>query len=249
MGNKYFKSIGRTDRYINQLDNPQIITNFIEWHNVDKEKNKFDGELLETGEALFMINEMVSAVGKVKKGPATKIYTKLKKDVVIEKTTWMELPQPKLQLRTWGKTKLYAGEKVFTECTKEEIITLLTFDAGADFDVDEKTEFGPVQGVLALIEAQNAKKAKKNALVQEKDWKEKMTAYFTQKQMTGEQLMKAGAKDICGECMNAVVPSTELNEKGKPRNTKLRGPVNGVLRALKGCYVHGILSAAAAQKE
>ena len=28
--NKYFKSIGRTDRYINQLDNPQIITNFLD---------------------------------------------------------------------------------------------------------------------------------------------------------------------------------------------------------------------------
>merc|ERR1712013_744089 len=93
MGNKYFKSIGRTDRYINQLDNPQIITNFIEWHNVDKEKNKFDGELLETGEKLHMINNVISKIGDVRLGPATKIYTKLKKDVVIEKTTWMELPQ------------------------------------------------------------------------------------------------------------------------------------------------------------
>merc|ERR1712087_181173 len=91
--NKYFKSIGRTDRYINQLDNPQIITNFIDWHNEDKEKNKFDGELLETGEKLHMINNVISKIGGVKLGPATKIYTKLKKDVVIEKTTWMELPQ------------------------------------------------------------------------------------------------------------------------------------------------------------
>eukprot|EP01083_Nonionella_stella_P053385 141213_1 len=29
--NKYFKSIGRSDRYINQLDSPQIITNFLDW--------------------------------------------------------------------------------------------------------------------------------------------------------------------------------------------------------------------------
>merc|ERR1712013_893365 len=119
MGNKYFKSIGRTDRYINQLDNPQIITNFIEWHNVDKEKNKFDGELLETGEKLHMINNVISKIGDVRLGPATKIYTKLKKDVVIEKTTWMELPQPKLQLQTWGKTKMYAAEKVLLEYFRE----------------------------------------------------------------------------------------------------------------------------------
>eukprot|EP01084_Bolivina_argentea_P157527 274498_1 len=93
--NKYFKSIGRTDRFINQLDNPQIITNFLDWHNKDKENNGFDGELIDKSEKLFMINKMISEIGDTKKGPATKIYTKLKKDVVIETTTWLELPQPK----------------------------------------------------------------------------------------------------------------------------------------------------------
>merc|ERR1719486_421722 len=92
--NKYFKSIGRTDRYINQLDNPQIITNFLDWHNLDKDKNKFDGNLL-------------------------------KKDVVIEPTTWLELPQPKLKLQTWGKTKMYSAEKVLEECTVAEMVLLL----------------------------------------------------------------------------------------------------------------------------
>jgi len=242
--NKYFKSINRADRYIDQLDNPQIITNFIDWHNADKEKNKFDGEVLETKEPLFLINEMIGKVGQVKLGPATKIWAKLKKDVVIEKATWMDMPQPKLKLFTWGKTKMYDAEKVIVECTNDELITLLTYEA-KEFDVDEKTEFGPVQGVLALVEATNAKKAKKAALEAEENWKEKVVAYFKEKGMTGKMLMETGVKEICGECMNAVVPSTELNEKGKPRNTKLRGGVNQVLRALKNCYVHGILSAAA----
>eukprot|EP01084_Bolivina_argentea_P157529 274500_1 len=93
--NKYFKSIGRTDRFINQLDSPRIITRFLEWHNKEKDKNKFDGALLESAEKLTMINDYISTLGGTKKGPATKIYMKLTKDVVIETTTWLELPQPK----------------------------------------------------------------------------------------------------------------------------------------------------------
>ena len=61
--NKYFKSIGRTDRYINHLDNPLIITNFIRWHKLDPENNKFDGEMLDKKEKLFMINQMISEIG------------------------------------------------------------------------------------------------------------------------------------------------------------------------------------------
>lgn len=61
--NKYFASIGRTDRFISHLDNPQIITNFLDWHNKDKEKNKFDGPLYDTAEKLFMINDMISEIG------------------------------------------------------------------------------------------------------------------------------------------------------------------------------------------
>ena len=61
--NKHFKSIGRTDRYIEQLDNPQIISNFLLWHNQDTEKHKFDGDLLEKGVALFVINDLISGIG------------------------------------------------------------------------------------------------------------------------------------------------------------------------------------------
>jgi len=247
--NKYFKSIGRTDRYINQLDNPQIITNFLDWHNLDKDKNKFDGALLETGEKLFMINEMISEIGGVKKGPATKIYTKLKKDVVIEKATWLELPQPKLKLQTWGRNKMYAAEKVIDECSCEDLVTLLTFEnAEYDANADEKSDEPIVQGVLALVIANNKKKSKASALEKEADWQKKVVAYFVDNNIDGKTLMETSVKEICNACMNCVVPSSELNEKGKPRNAKLRGGVNQVLRTLKGCYVNGILSAAAAKK-
>ena len=45
--------------------------------------------------------------GGVKKGPATKIYSKLKKDVVIETTTWLEEPEPRLKLEIWIKPDVY----------------------------------------------------------------------------------------------------------------------------------------------
>ena len=61
--NKYFSSIGRTDRFINHLNSPQIITNFIKWHNLDKKKNLFDGKKLAEGEKLHMINDMISEIG------------------------------------------------------------------------------------------------------------------------------------------------------------------------------------------
>lgn len=167
--NKYFKSIGRSDRYINQLDNPVIIENFLNWHNKDKENHKFDGELLDKSEKLTMINNIISDIGGVKKGPATKIYTKLKKDVVIETTTWLELPQPKLKLQSKTYTKLYAGEKVLDECTVEDIVTLLTYvnpdkEAWAPEEEEKKQDDGKpiLRGVFQTIKwSNNIKKLQK----------------------------------------------------------------------------------------
>jgi len=218
--NIYFKSIGRTDRFINQLDNPQIITNFINWHNEDKEKNLFDGNLLETGEKLHMINNIISKIGDVRLGPATKIYTKLKKDVVIEKTTWMELPQPKMVLQTWGKTKMYDAEKVLEECTVQDMVDLLEY------------------GVLAAVVLENKDKAKRPALELVPDWQKKLVDYFKANEMTGDKIVNGKVKPMCQDIMDNL-------EKG---NKKLRGGVNQVLRALKKCYVHEILEKAAKAK-
>jgi len=218
--NIYFKSIGRTDRFINQLDNPQIITNFINWHNKDKEKNLFDGNLLETGEKLHMINNIISEIGDVRLGPATKIYTKLKKDVVIEKTTWMELPQPKMTLKTWGKTKMYDAEKVLEECTVADTVALLEY------------------GVLAAVVLANKDKAKRPALELVPDWQRKLCDYFKANEMTGEKIVNGKVKPMCQDIMDNL-------EKG---NKKLRGGVNQVLRTMKTCYVHEILEKAAKAK-
>merc|ERR1712228_953873 len=106
------------------------------------------------------MGKMISEIGGVKKGPATKIYTKLKKDVVIETTTWLELPQPKLELQTWGWTKMYKGEKVLEECTVEEMIKLL--------------ENGVFQSVIDA----NAAKNKPSASEGVQDWQAKIVEYF-----------------------------------------------------------------------
>jgi len=212
--NKYFKSIGRTDRFINQLDNPQVITNFLDWHNKDKDNNKFDGELLYKSEKLFMINKMISEIGGMKKGPATRVFTKLKKDVIIETTTWLELPQPKLKLKNWGYTKMYKGEKVIDECTVEEMVRLLK------------------NGVLQAVVDANAAKNKPSALESVDKWQEKICQYFIDNQLDGKKFMETGVKDTCKSIMDAL-------EKG---NNKLRGGVNQVIRGLKKCYVHELLS-------
>jgi len=215
--NKYFKSIGRTDRFIAHLDNPQIITNFLDWHNLDKDTNKFDGNLLETGEKLHMINEVISKIGDVRLGPATKIYTKLKKDVVIERTTWLELPQPKLKLQTWGKTKMYSAEKVLDECTVAEVVLLLQ------------------NGVLAQVVEANAAKGKgASALEKVEDWQAKLVQWFEANEVDGDKLVNDPVKQTCKSLMDHL-------EKG---NNKLRGPVNQVIRALKKCYVHDVLASA-----
>ena len=61
--NEYFKSISRSDRYLSHVDTPQIITNFLEWHEKDKEKNVFTGKMLETEKKLFIINDLISDIG------------------------------------------------------------------------------------------------------------------------------------------------------------------------------------------
>ena len=187
--------------------------------------------------------ECLCVIGGVKRGPAIKIYTKLKKDVVIKKATWMELPQPKLKLETWGMTKMYHAETVIEECSLEQVIQLLRY-----VNPDEEKSGDAVQGVFAMVVSSNQKKSKSSALEKEDHWQDKVVQAFRDLEIDGHKLMNDSVKEICNAIMNSVVPLTELNERGRPRNVKLRGGVNQVLRALKSCYVHGILTAAAKQQ-
>eukprot|EP01084_Bolivina_argentea_P194911 334501_1 len=211
--NKYFKSIDRKDRYIYHLDSIQIVTNFLEWHNKDKNGNQFDGKLLETNEPQFII-KMISEIGGVKLGPSLNVYGKLTKEVVIKTSKWLELPQPKMELMTWGYRKMYTGEKVLYECTVEEMIKLL------------------VNGVFQGVIDANAKKIRPSALEGIGNWQSKIIEYFRKNDMSGEKFLNAPIKETCKDIMDYL-------EKG---NNKLRGGVNQVIRGLRKCYVHELLN-------
>merc|ERR550525_2338602 len=195
--NKYFESISRSDRYISHVDTPQIITNFINWHNKDKEKNVFTGDMIKSKKKLFIINDMISDVGGTKKGPATRIFTKLRKEVIIEYDTWTETGNTKQKLETWGLTKMYAGETMLNECTIDQVITLFEF-------VNENEEKGDepeaaeeiIDGIFHWFEDfQNKKasggKAKPTAATQlfEIDgWKVKFVEWIREQKIDGAKL-------------------------------------------------------------
>jgi len=239
--NKYFMSIARADRYISHVDTPQIITNFINWHNKDKEKNVFTGEMMKTKKKLFMINEMISDVGQTKKGPATRIFTKLRKEVVIEYDQWTETGNTKLKLETWGLTKMYEGETVLEECTVEQIVTLFEYRAP---DVEEKKDDDQpvpveelVDGVFAQIERVTAKATVK--MTQIDGWKEKIVQWVRDQQIDGKKLKETANKELNKTMRIALEPDEKAAKK-------LNGPCGKVLNVCKKMPVHKVLEAAKA---
>jgi len=239
--NKYFMSISRADRYIAHVDTPQIITNFINWHNKDKEKNVFLGEFIKTKKKLFMINEMISEVGGTKKGPATRIFTKLRKEVMIEYDQWTETGNTKLKLETWGLTKMYAGETVLEECTVDQIITLFEFvnedeEKGDEPAAPEDT----VQGVFSHFES-NVKGAAKK-VVEIDGWKEKIVEWIREQKVDGAKLKTTANKDL-NVTMRAKLESDPTKAK------KLNGPCGKMLNFAKKMPVHKVLEAAKAKKQ
>jgi len=237
--NKYFTSISRADRYISHVDTPQIISNFIEWHNKDKEGNVFTGKMMKTKKKLFMINEMISEVGDTKKGPATRIFTKLRKEVMIEHDSWTETGNTKLKLFTWGMTKMYGDEVVLEECTVEQIVTLFTFvneDEQKD-DADKPAE-ETVNGVLAYFEGTDSKAGKNLMAIAE--WKEKIVEWIQEEKVDGKMLKEKNNKEM-NKTMRAKLESDEKKAK------KLNGPCGKMLNFCKKMPVHKVLEAAKAK--
>eukprot|EP01084_Bolivina_argentea_P032015 59231_1 len=150
--NKHFKSINREDRIQKYQDNPKIITMFIEWHNKDPEKNKFDGALLEKKQKKDFTNDILTKVGGTKMGWSTKIYHYLTKEVKIDET-WHTLEVP-----CNGHTKLASDGKVLEECSIEDMKKLLTeyaFDKCKKLFTDKNKEWpleNHKEGILKYFE-------------------------------------------------------------------------------------------------
>jgi len=246
--NKYFASISRTDRYIDHVDTPQIITNFLKWHNENKEKNIMLGEYLNSKPKLYFINEMINEIGGVKKGPATRIYTKLKKEVMVDADQWTQ-GATKLKLKTWGLRKLYTAEKVLEECTVEEVVTLFTFVPADDDEKKDDAAEVVLDGVFCAFEKKK-NKAQHNVCAIE-EWKEKLIGWIREDNIDGKTLHDGNNKMFSPKMKNALIPDTVLNDKGKPANQVLGGACGKMLTFVKKMPVHQVLKAAeaaAAQK-
>ena len=61
--NQYFASIFRTDRFIDHVDCPQLITNLLKWHNVDKQTNVFDGKTITERDGLSISRDILRDIG------------------------------------------------------------------------------------------------------------------------------------------------------------------------------------------
>jgi len=250
--NKYFTSIKRTDRYLFHVDTPQIITNFLEWHNEDTEHNLFTGEMMETKETMFKFLEMISEIGDTKKGPATRIFTKLRKEVVIEHDQWTEQKNTKLKLFTWGMKKLYSGEKVLAECTVEDVIILFTFYPEAadekkdddDATGDDDSEKVTLDGVLFCAFEKKKNKGQQNMCAVD-GWKEKLIGWIRENNVDGQKLLDTAPKALTPGMMSALIPDTVMNAKGKKANQVLKGPCNKMVNYCKKMKVHLVLAAAA----
>lgn len=125
--NKNLESFRNTDKYIEHMDAPQIIEYILNWHIQDREHNKFDGELFDKSDDEYTIN-LLSEIGQVTTVQAMNIYNKLKNEIVINVSEWLELPQPKLKLKTITYCRLVGGgPKTVDDISIDNMITLLTY--------------------------------------------------------------------------------------------------------------------------
>lgn len=186
-----------------------------------------------------MINDMISDIGGVKKGPATRIYSKLKKEVMIEHDSWTETGNTKLKLFTWGMTKMYGDEVVLEECTVEQIVTLFTFvNEEEQKDDAEKPAEEIVNGVLAYFEGTDSKAGKNLMAIAE--WKEKIVEWIQEEKVDGKMLKEKNNKEM-NKTMRAKLESDEKKAK------KLNGPCGKMLNFCKKMPVHKVLEAAKAK--
>eukprot|EP01084_Bolivina_argentea_P258402 435626_1 len=110
------------DKSVNNLDCDEVITKYLEWHNENKWQNKFDGKLLDETNSSIVIRDMLNKIGGIPLIAAEQMYYRLKGVKI--KDEWLTSPltgKRALKLRTHGYWKIYRNEKIFQECTTEEV--------------------------------------------------------------------------------------------------------------------------------
>ena len=249
--NKYFKSISRSDRYIEHVDAPQLITNFIKWHEARsfhrkdgrvKEYNVFTGDMLEYKQENETI-EMLRAIGEIRNGVAIRIYHKLRKDVVFEYDEWTEHSDTKLKLETWGLTKMHSDEIELEDCTVDDVVTLFTFanDNEQKEMIDGRVAVEKrVNGIFAQIEQSTEK-----AIIQithVRGWKRKIVAWIREQEVDGKKIQETQAKHLYRTLR------IKLEPKDKRAAKRLNGSCEWMFNTCKEMKVHQVLEAAKSPK-
>eukprot|EP01084_Bolivina_argentea_P289368 496885_1 len=207
------------DESVNNLDCAEVITNFLEWHNENKWENKFDGKLLDETDSSIVIRDMLNKIGGIPLIAAEQVYHRLKGVKI--KDEWLSTPingKHTLKLRTHGYWKIYRNEKIFLECTTEEMIALLCLVVVPDFN--EELRLG------------KSSRAKGFASVDVDDWEDKFIQYFRDNHLNGQRFMESinlSFETLGKNIMDHLINPNILNEKGKRLQIGLRGGVTFML--------------------
>lgn len=209
-------------------------------------------------------------LGDIKKGPSTRIFTKLCTETEIE-NDWLENGGAKLKLFTWGRTKIYGNEMILEECTVEQIVTLFEYEAEEQKDVESTVELSSryseirktlmfslgrssnilnviytltsqalINGVFAQFEEVKLKAAAQLRNID--GWKEKIVEWIREEKIDGQKMVQTSDKELANGIRKNLVPDMK-----SPAFKRLNGPSKKLLKICKSLPVHSVLQKAKAQ--
>lgn len=166
-------------------------------------------------------------------GPATKIFSLLHHDVVIDYKKWTESWDTTLNLFTWGLTKLYDDAKVLVECTTEDVVTLLLFqkDAYADFFDDGSK----ADGVFSRFTRMQSFRENFNEMSKINEWREKLVEWFRTGNVSGRILNMDSTHTLAQDMATVLIRGCEETQ------TSLIAPCMIILKLCRRSPVHRVL--------
>eukprot|EP01084_Bolivina_argentea_P252844 424544_1 len=222
--NVYFTRIGRKDRIRKQLNQAKIMTNILRWHNKPGKKNEFDGELYKNADN-YVITTLLSRIGGIRMGDATKIIYKLRKEITIESSMLEVGNHSELEIPTHGYSKMKPADKHLEDCSVENIGTLLGFRKN---DSNAVNVFGVFE---TIIHMKNNKWPSQNV----ENWETKIIDIFNRLNIDGKTLQQTNRKKLIEMVTNAFKNAYNVEVK--------MGDIAPIITQLQKCNVHGILAA------
>ena len=160
----------------------------------------------------------------------------LENGVEIEYEDWTKHQNIKLDLTTWGRTKLYDAEKVLEECTVEEVVTLFEYEAEEKKSDDDAEDV--VNGVFAQIDGMKIGLHLKGI----DEWKEKIVGWIREEQMDGKKM-----KELSIHILRNEIKTRLVSDHQSAAFKKLNGPSAKLVKLCRSIDVHRVLLAAKSQ--